>query len=125
MKAATRIITDTPDHLDQETLEGLLANIESAVAELHYHQYQQIAALFSPRPGLPDSDAIPFTRTTAEETHQACKTKGIKSAVFAWLEDNAMSYTVVFARSDKGIATAERHARKLARQRRARLDVYR
>jgi hypothetical protein len=125
MKGTTRNIDDIPEHLDEETVSGLLLNIETAMAELHYHQYQQIAALFSPRPGMPDSDAVPFTRITAEEAQQACKERGIKAAVIAWLEDNQQSYTVVFAKSDKGLDMAERHARKLARQRRARADIFR
>jgi hypothetical protein len=125
VKATTRLINTVPEHLDAETLDGLMANVREALGELHYHQYQQIAALFSPRPGLPDSDAVPFTQTTADELQKACHDDGIKSAVFGWLEDGVMTYSVVVARADKGLNAAERQARKTAKQRGARLYIYR
>jgi len=82
-----------------------------------------MVALFSPRAGKGDDDAIPFTDATCDLVHRFLIANGILCARIDLEANRKTNQSLVLAVDEAGIERGVRQARKFASRARARFSV--
>ncbi len=104
-------------------IDGTYHNLLVELAGVRAGGFQQVLGLYGPREGRGPEDAVAFSEADARLTHGYFLERGLRCALVALTVDRRTAWSLVVATDGAGLQRALRAARKVARQRRAILNV--